>query len=201
MTTSQPRISLEQSVSRYITNGAFDFADCGIVCHSRCVDSLPNNCGLPPQLADHVLSQLPASKRPRREGRPGGGQSPDGDGATSSEHVDHPDESRDGEEGRGAAEKKREGSRRQEEATKRRKVLKAGTPKASDVSSSSGQTGSKGDRKEKTRAEGPLKIEKVHVPKLVTASTGLVPRSHSWHFSNCMDCGRGYVEIQLGILL
>ena len=153
----------------------FDFADCGIVCHPRCIDSLPNNCGLPPLLAEHVISQLPATKRPRREAGPGGGQrSPDDGGTASGEHVDRPDGSRDGEGRGGAAEKKREGPPEgREEAAKKRKVLKAGTPKASGVSSSSsGQSGSRSDREEKSRTESsPLRVEKVHLVKLVITST------------------------------
>lgn len=41
--------------------------DCAIVCHPTCIDSLPNNCGLPPELATHVHSDQPLlAKRPHK---------------------------------------------------------------------------------------------------------------------------------------
>lgn len=41
--------------------------DCAIICHPTCIDSLPNNCGLPPELATHVHSDQPLlAKRPHK---------------------------------------------------------------------------------------------------------------------------------------
>ena len=34
--------------------------DCATICHPKCIDSLPNNCCLPPELASHVSSDQPS---------------------------------------------------------------------------------------------------------------------------------------------
>ena len=53
--------------STYIYVFALSSTDCAIVCHPNCIDFLPNNCGLPPELATHVHSDQPLSaKKPRR---------------------------------------------------------------------------------------------------------------------------------------
>ena len=46
-----------------IDNGhVYDFiSDCHVTCHPQCIDSLPNSCGLPSELAEQV--QPPAKKR------------------------------------------------------------------------------------------------------------------------------------------
>ena len=36
-------------------------------CHPKCKDSLPNNCGLPEELAGHLFSSAPTAKRLRRD--------------------------------------------------------------------------------------------------------------------------------------
>ena len=42
-------------------------ADCGQVCHPKCSDQLPNNCGLPAELVDFDLSQPSSAKKLKRE--------------------------------------------------------------------------------------------------------------------------------------
>ena len=59
---------------------------------------------------------------------------------------------------------KQEEPKRQEAATKKGKGLH---PKASGDSSSSGPSGSGSDSEERTRTDSLLKVEKVHIPKLV----------------------------------
>ncbi len=60
-------------------------ADCNMTCHPTCIDSLPNNCGLPSQLADFPFSQQPSAKKPRKErGKGAGSQEEDVDAPTSS---------------------------------------------------------------------------------------------------------------------
>ena len=39
--------------------------DCGVTCHSKCSNQLPNDCGLPAELIDFELSL--SAKRPKRE--------------------------------------------------------------------------------------------------------------------------------------
>ena len=40
--------------------------DCATICHPKCIDSLPNNCGLPQELASHVSSdQVSLAKKVR----------------------------------------------------------------------------------------------------------------------------------------
>ena len=43
--------------------------DCDVVCHPNCVSSIPNTCGLPAELAEHMVGQgeEPLSKRPRSD--------------------------------------------------------------------------------------------------------------------------------------
>ena len=44
----------------------FFSTDCATICHPKCIDSLPNNCGLPQELASHVSSdQLSLAKKVR----------------------------------------------------------------------------------------------------------------------------------------
>ena len=39
------------------------FIDCKVACHPKCVDDVPNTCGLPAELADHMFAQPPSSKK------------------------------------------------------------------------------------------------------------------------------------------
>ena len=41
--------------------------DCGLICHQHCVESVPNSCGLPLELAEHVHTdqQQPSPKKAR----------------------------------------------------------------------------------------------------------------------------------------
>jgi len=41
--------------------------DCKVASHPKCAADLPNTCGLPAELADHVFTQPPASKKAKVE--------------------------------------------------------------------------------------------------------------------------------------
>ncbi|XP_065891841.1 citron Rho-interacting kinase-like isoform X2 [Dysidea avara] len=40
---------------------------CKVACHPKCAANLPNTCGLPAELADHVFTQPPSSKKAKME--------------------------------------------------------------------------------------------------------------------------------------
>ena len=75
--------------------------DCATICHPKCIDSLPNNCCLPPELASHVSSDQPSlAKKVRirinQEPLPEFEEASSGSGHSSSES-----EREKGEKGRG----------------------------------------------------------------------------------------------------
>lgn len=40
-------------------------ADCHVACHTRCINSIPNNCGLPEEPATYMDPAEPAAKKPK----------------------------------------------------------------------------------------------------------------------------------------
>ena len=46
---------------------ACTITDCKVICHPKCAPDLPNTCGLPAELVDHVFSHPPSSKKAKME--------------------------------------------------------------------------------------------------------------------------------------